>query len=88
VRGIVESLAEDIPDGPWCHGHSNSSRAENGKARFCKYHEIKKPAIADNGINILSHYCHLHEEFVTRKICGINERPTQIEVRVGQRLPG
>ena len=58
---IIEALEKEIPHGNWCHG--------NGE--WCKYHEIKKPTI-ENGI-IKSYFCHLSEEFVNRKMCGINE---------------
>ncbi len=61
MKTIIESLEEEIPHGNWCYG----------KGSWCKYHEIKKPTLSKNG-SIQSNYCHLHEEFVCRKICEIN----------------
>jgi len=61
-KSIIEVLEEEIPPGNWCHNH-------NG---WCKYHEIKKPTLAENG-SIQSYFCHLSEEYVVKKECGINE---------------
>ena len=62
MQTIIDCLEKEIPKGYWCHNH-------NG---WCKYHEIKKPSLAANG-TIQSYFCHLQEEFVNRKKCGINE---------------
>ena len=62
MKSIIESLAEEVPNGNWCHN----------KGKWCKYHEIKKPELDEQG-RIKGYYCHLQEEFVNRKICGINE---------------
>jgi hypothetical protein len=62
LKTIIETLEEVIPHGYWCY---------SGGA-WCKYHEIKKPTLDEKG-SIQSNFCHLSEEFVSRKECGINE---------------
>jgi len=62
MKTIIRALEEEIPKGYWCRA--------NGE--WCKYHEIKKPTLDHRG-SIQSNYCHLSEEFVLKKMCGINE---------------
>jgi len=64
VKTIVEALEKQIPKGPWCNN--------GGKDNWCPYFEVKKQTIAEDG-SIQSFFCNLLEEFVTRKVCGINE---------------
>lgn len=66
METILEKLQSEIPPGYWCHGW------RNGQNGWCKYHEIKKPTLSKNG-TIQCYFCNLHEEFVNRKICEINE---------------
>jgi len=61
MDSIIDALEKEIPQGPWCHNH-------NG---WCKYHEQKKPTLADNGA-IQINYCNLSEEYVNKKECEIN----------------
>lgn len=62
MQTITQHLEKEIPNGPWCYAKGN----------WCKYHERKKPEVDEQGI-IRSNFCHLSEEFVTHKTCGINE---------------
>lgn len=64
MKSIIETLEEEIPHGPWCNN--------GGRDKWCKYFEKKKVTLAENGA-LQINYCHLHEEFVQRKICEINE---------------
>ena len=62
MQTVIEALEKEIPKGRCCHSGGS----------WCKYHEIKKPTLDDKG-SIQSYFCHLSEEFVNRKMCGINE---------------
>lgn len=64
METITEALEKQIPKGTWCNN--------GGKDRWCPYFEVKKQTIAADG-SIQSFFCNLLEEFVTRKVCGINE---------------
>lgn len=63
METITQALEREVPHGNWC---------ARGGTR-CKYLEIKKPFVAGNGI-IQSYYCRLTDEYVNRKMCGINEQ--------------
>jgi len=64
MKTLVEKLEKEIPHGHWCNN--------GGRDQWCKYFEIKKPSLSENGA-IQSYYCHFQEEFVNRKTCEINE---------------
>ena len=64
VKNIIEELETIIPFGNWCN---------NGKREsWCPFFEMRKPTLSENG-TIQSYYCHLLEEYVTKKECEINE---------------
>ena len=63
MKTIIEELESQIPEGTWCNN--------GGEKNWCKYFEMKKPTLSQNG-SIQCHYCNLMEEYVTRKECDIN----------------
>lgn len=64
METIVEALEKQIPKGTWCNN--------GGMEDWCPYFEVKKQTFSKHGL-IQSFFCHLLEDYVTRKECGINE---------------
>ena len=58
MKSIIEALEEEIPHGPSCYG--------------CTYFEIKNMPLGHDVVTI-SKYCNFLDEFMTWKICEINE---------------
>jgi hypothetical protein len=64
METIVEALEKQIPKGSWCNN--------GGREGWCCYFEVKKQTFSKDG-SIQINYCNLMEEYVTKKMCGINE---------------
>jgi len=70
METIIKSLEKQIPPGSWCNN--------GGREDWCPYFEVKKQTFSKEGL-IRSYFCHLLEEYITRKVCGINEEINNVK---------